>query len=153
MSIYRSHEKQVVQHCQTSVDQTAAKANILGHLEVVSPESPACSWVEGSHVVGCVGEIHHSVNYEWGRLKSLQRLSLKHPLELKVHDVISVNLVQCGVVMSLVSARVSQPAPGFFLGLKNSVIGDLGRHRGWSCDEKNQGQAQFHWPPSFPRSE
>src|SRR5262249_20245001 len=102
MSIYRSHEKQVVQHCQASVNQTAAEANILRQLVVVSPESPARAWVEGRHIVGCVGEIHHSINYERGRLKPFQRASLEHPLELKVLDVISLNLIQRTVVVTLV---------------------------------------------------
>ena len=129
MSIDGGHEQCIAQDGQTAIHDPAAGAGVGRRSVMVDPEYAPRFGVERHHIVGRLRKVHDPVDHQRRGLEFLQRLRLKHPLQLQIFHVRRIDLLERAVALAHVTAGVGQPVLWFLARTKQPLGGDLSIER------------------------
>ncbi len=156
--VERAHEQRVAEDRDAAIDLAAADAKRRRQHVVIDPEHAAGLRIERHDVVGRLRQVHDAVDDERRGFERLQRLRLKHPLQLEVLRVGGRDLLQRAVALAHVGAGIGQPVLRLAGGLRKALGGDLGtrRPRRISSETAKSSRARHpaaHSDPTFQRDE
>ena len=123
----------VIEQRHPTVYLSTAGHNALRERPSVAPNGSSGPKVERRRVRRRFGDVHDPIHHQRRHLELLQRAGLIDPRRLKLTDVVTVDLVQRGVALRPVRARIRQPMLRLRRGIQDSFVrhltGRATRHR------------------------
>ena len=123
--VHGGHEQRVAKDGHAAVHDSATRARIGRGRVVINPKHAAALGVNRDHIVGRLREVHDPIDNQRSGLEFLQRLRLKHPLQLEILDVCGVDLLERAIALAHVAAGVGQPVLRFAGRAQQAVGSDL----------------------------
>src|SRR5215469_4394611 len=129
MRIERADINHVVQNSHATVHLTTASTGPFEHGSHIFPDRPASNRVEGCHAAAWLGEIHDRIGYYRRGLNSFRSRDLIDPNRPQASDIRGIDLLQKGIPLRMVVARISEPVARFGICPAETIVGNLRAQR------------------------
>jgi len=144
VSVHRAHEDAIAQRRHAPVHRAAAGGNPLGDAPAILPKRPPGAGVERGDVARRLGDVHDAVNHERRGLELVAAVDLIDPQRPQTGGILGRDLVERGVTMPEVVARVGEPVARL-LGCRDDP---LERHlRGERAGQRGDRRDALHRSP------
>src|ERR1051326_1910036 len=148
MRVDRTQKDGVSKDCESTIHLPTTEAHIRWRCTAEDPQRPPASESERGGVAGRAGDVHRSIRYQRRGFKLIEVVGLIHPCEFQSADIAAMDLVETGIAMSRVSARISQPVTGGIRSVKYVFVSYLG------CERRGQQrESDLKCSHSGPRSD
>ena len=122
--VERAHVERLAQDGDAAVVPPAADAQVVRQGMLVAPERPSGRGVDRRHVARRLGDEHHAVDHQRGRLGPVELADVVGPLQFQVGHVGTVYLVETREALAVERAVVHQPVVRLVRRVDQALPGD-----------------------------